>query len=253
MATILEHINAEAQKQINLACNPVVAMDCISAETRAQLCRQVAGSLEGLEEDAALALIKQLRDQFNGRVKGDITSTINFIFDISDAKWFDGVVDAVAMEISGWVEVGNYGFDGRLNKHLYLPMYRRMLGVNHCVSSIGRLREETDSDWLNRRKTWLERYHPDVRVFHAEERWTRQGLVKVDLGNIQTFIEKEHLVESGLFAGSHRLCDMDCIFDVVELYDGYRNGALGSVRQTSGTPKEHGVHTICGYPVELVA
>jgi hypothetical protein len=253
MATILEHINAEAQKQINLAYNPVVAMDCIAADTRAQLCRQIAGSLAGLEDDAALALIKQLRDQFNGRIKGDISSTITFVFDLSDAKWFDGIVDTVSVENRGWIEVGNHGFDGRLNKNLYLPRYRRMLDINHCVSSIGRLREETDSDWLNRRKTWLERYHPDVRVVHAEERWTRQGLIKVDLGNIQTFIEKEHLVESGLFAGSHRLCDMDCVFDVVELYDGYQKGALGKVRHVAGQPLEPGVHTICGYPFELVA
>lgn len=249
--SILEHIKAEADKQTKLAYNPVVAMDCIAAEGRAKLCNEIAETLIGLDEEASLAELKRLRDVFHGR-SGDLSSTIKFVFSLSHSNWFDSVVDAVAKENTGWIEVRDHGFDGSLNQMLHLPYYRRMLGINNCATTITRLRGETDAAWLERRQKWLGRYHPDVRVIHSNERWTPEGMVKVDLGTVETFAQQEHLVEAGMIA-FRGFNAKDAHFEIQEVYLGYKDGALGKVRQTSGNPWEPGVHTIAGYPVELVA
>lgn len=249
--TILEHIKAEADKQTKLAYNPVVAMDCIAAESRAKLCNEIATTLIGLDEEAALAELKRLRDVLSGR-NDDLSSIIKFVFSVSEAKWFESVVDAVAKENTGWIEVGDHGFDGHLNKMLHLPRYRRMLGINNCAATITRLREESDASWLERRKDWLDRYHPEVRVIHTNERWTSEGMEKIDLGSVETFAQQEHLVEAGMIAlrGFHT---NDARFELKEVYLGYKDGALGKVRQVSGKALKPGMHTICGYPLELVA
>lgn len=253
MATIHEYLLACAKDQFARDRNPVVGMDCIAAKVRGEFLERIAAEVGALAEEAALLRLKTLRDAMREPRKEIGASVIGWVFSMSDSQWFDGVVDRIAREPVGWIEVSSSGFDGK--KLLNLPAYSRKLGVNHRVAYIARRKDEADADWLRRRAEWLSAYHPDVEVVHQRARFDGKGSsAKVVLGTAASFAKIEHMVEADLVTvRAFRLEDGACLEVVEALLKPNASGAIATVRQVSGPPREPGVVKMPHYDLELVA
>lgn len=253
MGTIKEYLLECANDQFARHRNPVVGMDSIAAKTRGELLERVAAEVGALSDEDALLRLKTLRDALREPCKEIGASVIGWVFSMSDSKWFDGIVDRVAREPVGWIEVSSSGFDGK--KLLNLPAYTRKLEINHGVAYIARRKDEAEADWLLRRAEWLSAYHPDVQVVHQRERWDGEGnRSKVVLGTAASFAEVEHMVEADLVTvRSFRMEDGACLEVVEVLLKPNARGAIATVRQVSGAPREPGIVKMPHYDLELVA
>lgn len=167
-STVYNHIRACGQRYAQRAKNPVTAWDCIGASSWASRCETLAEEIKGLGEDEALAHLIRRRDNHAHLTPGQKSeSTWAFLVTIDLQREMDTIVDPIAKEHRGWVEVtSNGGLDN--GKMSVRPAYRRMLGVNHCVSYCGREVGETDQAWQDRRVAWLSRYHPNILVMCQE-------------------------------------------------------------------------------------
>lgn len=248
---IVKLIEAERTRQIGLLNNPQEPMDVIAAEERARTCEKIAKSLVGLGEKEAVAELKRIQEHFHNRAS-DASCVEGGIDGMTDAEWFDCLFDRVARENSGYIEVQSSGIwegpNGETNI-LARPAYYRYDGNGKNTSSLFRAHGETDESWLIRRKEWLDCYHPDVPVRHGYER----GDVTVEMGTVETFTKVEHHVEADLITMSGFIISGKAEFTIVDVFLNYRNGALGTVRQTSGEPYPIGVHWLYGVPMELIA
>jgi len=191
MRTVQEHLTACSEEYARRAANPRVGWDVLSASTWADTCRRLAAEVGGMSDAEAVAHLKARREEWASRAEGlpgrgfapgwfvgmDIHSTM------------DEIIDPVARERRGWIEISGYcfGADG--------PLYRRMLGVNHCVATLRRTRGEGDAEWLDRRALWLAAYHDDIPVVRfgawSDERLQHTGIV----GTVASFRGLRHLEE----------------------------------------------------------
>lgn len=245
---IVKLIEAEGARQIGLLNNPQEPMDVIAAEERARTCEKIAKSIVGLGEKEAVAELKRIQEHF----ARDPSFVDGGVDGMTDAEWFDCLFDQVARENSGYINVQSSGIwegpDGKINI-LALPAYYRYNGDGNNTSTLFRSHNETDEAWLIRRKEWLDCYHPDVPVRHGYKR----GDVTVDMGTVETFTKVEHHVEADLVTLSGFIISGKADFTIVDVFLNYQNGALGTVRQTSGEPYPLGVHWLYGVPMELIA
>lgn len=245
--TVVAHLRAQAAEQRHRYAHPVVGMDCIAGQARAEFCEALAQELDGLDEPQALQRLKARRDGM--ALLSDTSAAI--VFSIAEKQWFEGVVDALSREERGWIEVQSTGFDGE--RMLNLPSYRRMLGINHCVAHIARERTETDAAWAARRAQWLAHYHPAVPVVHGRSRWSPDpGKHEVSLGTVSSFAAQEHTVEADLVA-MHGIRRLDgSRFEIVEVFMAPKTPALATVRQTAGAAVPPGLVHMGRYHVQVL-
>ena len=248
---IVKIIEAEGARQIDLANNPQEPMDVIAAEERARTCEKIAKSLVGLGDKEAVAELKRIQEHFQS-LANDPSCDNGGVDGMTDAEWFDGLFDQVAGENNGYIEVQSTGIwtgpNGETNI-LARPAYYRYNGNCKNTSSLFRKHGETDEAWLIRRKEWLDCYHPDVPVRHGYKR----GDMTVEMGTVESFTKVEHHVEADLVTLSGFIISGKAEFTIVDVFLNYRNGALGTVRQTWGEPYPPGVHWLYGVPMELIA
>lgn len=248
---IVKLIKEEGVRQVGLANNPQEPMDVIAAEERARTCEKIAKGLVGFSEKEAVAELKRIQEHFHS-LAHDPSCVNGGIDGMTDAEWFDCLFDQVAGENNGYIEVQSTGIwtgpNGETNI-LALPAYYRYDGNGKNTSSLFRAHGETDEAWLIRRKEWLDCYHPDVPVRHGYKR----GDVTVEMGTVETFTKVEHHVEADLITMSGFIISRKAEFTIVDVFLNYRNGALGTVRQTWGEPYPPGVHWLYGVPMELIA
>jgi hypothetical protein len=255
MNSIREYLLGLAKEQFALDRNPVVAMDCIAAKSRGQLLERIAAEVEGVSEEAALDRLKAFRARYNGVTDEIGASVIGWVFAVSDSKWFDGIVDRVSHENVGCIEVSSTGYDYKTGKLLHLPAYSRKLGINHHVAYIARGKDETASAWLRRRAEWFSAYHPAVKVVHSRKRYLAgRAEQEIDLGTVASFVEVEHLVEADLASVRAIRTDDGALFELVETFwKPNASGAIGTVRQSEGEPRQPGLLKMQHYALELVA
>lgn len=247
MEGIQDYLRSCARREFERDRKPVVAMDCIAAKAHGELLEKLAAKVDGMDDQAALSYLVTLRDN-NRNSDQEYRSTMDMVFSFSSLNWFDGIVDRIAREQTGWIEVRSTGFDGKRN--LNLPAYRRMLGINHGVAYIARGKDEADDAWLLRRAEWLSAYHPEVEVVHGSS----FGEKKIVLGTVGTFVLLEHLVEADL--ATVRSWDLGdgVVLEKVEHFLAARpDGVIATVRQVKGEPRPLGVVQMRDYLVELVA
>lgn len=249
MTSIRDYLIELAEEQYSRHHKPVVGMDCIAAKSRGDLLQKIAREVEQNPEEAALSHLKAYRNLFRNGAEGSGDTSLSWVFAGSDMQWFDGVVDRVARENVGWIEVSSIGLDRKSGRPLHLPCYTRKLGINHAVSSIQRSVDESADGWLARRAAWLSRYHSDVKIVH------RSGAQRpYEFGTVATFSSVEHLVETDLVCVT-AIHGLDgARFDVVEAFlKPDRDGFVGVVRQTEGKRQEPGVIVLSHCRLKLVA
>jgi hypothetical protein len=247
MESIRDYLLACASREFERDRKPVVAMDCIAAKAHGELLEKIAAKVDGMDDQTALSYLVKLRDN-NLNDDQEHQTTMDLVFSMSSMNWFCGIVDRVAREQTGWIEVKSTGFDGK--HRLNLPAYSRMLGTNRGVAYIARGKNEADDSWLHRRAEWLSAYHPEVDVIHGSS-W---GEKKIILGKVGTFLLQEHLVEADL--STIRSWDMGegVVFEKVEHFLAARtDGVIAVVRQVKGEPRPLGIVQMRDYLVELVA
>ncbi|MDW9481963.1 hypothetical protein GOB57_25260 [Sinorhizobium meliloti] len=252
MESIQDYLRICARREFERDRKPVVAMDCIAAKAHGELLEKLAAEVDGMDDEAALSYLVRIRDN-NRNSDREHRTTMDMVFSFSSLNWFDGIVDRVAREPVGWIEVNSTGFDGKRN--LNLPAYRRMLGINHAVAYIARKEDEADDAWLLRRAEWLSAYHPEVNVVHRWSRYVGPGKEeKIRFGTVREFTLLNHLVEAGLAAvGSWDMGD-GVVFKKVEHFLAARHdGVIATVRQVKGEPRPLGIVQMRDYLVELVA
>jgi hypothetical protein len=189
------HLLACGQRYAQRAANPVVAWDCIGAKTWAGRCETLAGEILDMTEQDALAHLIRRRDHDSHRSPSKLnTSPWAFLVTIDLVREMDTIVDPIAREHRGWVEVTTTG--GLDNGKMSIrPAYRRMLGINHCVSYCGRERDESDQAWQERRVAWLSQYHPNIHVTcrdHGYGWGLGGGQCTSLLGTVREFAEMSH-------------------------------------------------------------
>jgi hypothetical protein len=163
-STHYHHLAACAEDYARRAAHPMTAWDQLSAKTWSALCETLANELVHLSEADALAHLIRRRDEHSHlNWNTENSSPWAFLVTIDLKRQMDIIVDPIAREHRGWIEVSTFGGldDGKMSVR---PGYRRMLGVNHCVSHCGRQPGESDEAWQSRRVNWLGRYHPDIHV-----------------------------------------------------------------------------------------
>jgi hypothetical protein len=198
MNVVQAHLSRCAENFRERELNPIVAWDCLGAARWATQCDELAVRVDGLDDVAALAFLKQVRhDVENAEAE---QSSWGLFSHIDTIKQLDRIIDPIARDIGGWIEVGSWGGldDGQISRR---PGYRRMLGVNHCVSSCGRERGESETHWLARRDVWLAQYHPDVIVVRARAAWSEGAQYTEIMATAGTFRSIEHVHDTGLAPG----------------------------------------------------
>lgn len=245
--TIVEYLKTQAKVQRELYDNPVVAMDAIAGKSRAERLEAIATAVSGLDESTALEFLKELRK--GTKICTETGSGI--VFGMSEQMWFEGVVDRISRENRGWISVEGRGI-GAAGRD-YLPSYRRMLSLNHCVAGLHRMPDEADGVWAARRAEWLGQYHPKVRVRHARQRWVEGKMVDISLGTVAQFAAKEHTVESNLIATRGFLGSEGEEFEVVDVFMAPKGPAVATVRQIAGTARQPGLIELNHHKLELLA
>ncbi|KVV07408.1 hypothetical protein [Burkholderia ubonensis] len=249
MKRVVQHLLEVAQEQRKRFANPVLAIDVLAADKRAELCEKLAKSLADLDDATALQRLIEKRDAH----ELNVSSSTAIVVSMSERQWFEGIIDGISREQRGWIEVGSHGYsDGR---NLCLPRYRRMLGINHCVDGCYREEHETAEVWLAKRAAWLSRYHAEVKVVHAKKRWTPDNpSIEIVLGTVGSFVQQEHVVEADLIACRGWDFSDGRKFDMVEAFlKPSPDGAIARVRQTAGQKEPLGLMAMRDYNVELVA
>jgi hypothetical protein len=201
MNRIHAHVLAEAEKYAQRAVKPVVAWDQLYAERWSAVCKNLADEVAAMDEEAGLSHLKMRRDDLK---EGERRSWA--VIGPRDA-WLqmDQLVDAVAREHTGWIQVGRHG--GLDNLVLSTrPGYQRMLGINRCVSSCGRERGESDEAWLARRDVWLAKYHPAIQVIRSRAAWSEDSQYTHIIGTVAQVRAVPHLVERELTEGMEMHC-----------------------------------------------
>lgn len=194
-STVYDHLVACAADYARRAANPQVAWDQLGAKAWSGRCETLANEVQGLSETDALAHLIRRRDEhahLNWDTKN--SSPWAFLVTIDLKQQMDIIVDPVAREHRGWIEVSTYGGldDGKMSIR---PGYRRMLGINHCVSHCGRERDESDEAWQARRVAWLGRYHPNIWVTACDNGYgwgVGGGQCTSLLGTVQEFAKMFH-------------------------------------------------------------
>ena len=253
MNRIHDYLSAQAKCHWGYHARPVVAIDVLAAKIRAEHLEQLASQVRDMSDADALAHLLATRAAY---IKPDCSTTWTIFVSNSESKWFDGIVDRVSREATGWIEVQRTGYDGAKGKLLNLPRYRRMLDINHCVESLARELDESDEAWLRRRAEWLAHYHPDVKVIHSQKRWVDKGREgeEIVLGTVQSFSQQEHLVEADLCSIRGFKMQDGVEFEMVEAFlTPAENGAIGVIRQTAGAVVPLGALDLRDYRLELVA
>lgn len=194
-SAVYAHLLACGQRYAQRAANPVTAWDCFGAKTWAGHCETLAVEVADMSEQAAHAHLIHRRDSDSHRPPSkQNTSAWSFMVTLDLIREMDAIVDPIAREHRGWIEVTtNGGLDN--GKMSIRPAYRRMLGVNHCVSHCGREVGETDQAWATRRAAWLSRYHPDIHVTCREHGYgsgLAGGQCTSLLGTVREFAEMSH-------------------------------------------------------------
>lgn len=192
---VREHVLACAQNYAKRAANPVTAWDCLGAKAWAGRCEDLANEVLGMSEEDALAHLIRRRDSGKHLSWSEPnTSPWSFVVTLDLLQHMDTIVDPIAREQRGWIEVSSYGGldNGKLSSR---PSYRRMLGVNHCVSYCGRKLDESDQAWNARRVAWLSQYHPNIYVMSRDGGYgwgLGGGQCTSLLGTIGEFSKIEH-------------------------------------------------------------
>jgi len=194
MTSVQQHLIRCAEDYEARAANPVVAWDCMGASAWGSACRRFASETAAMSDTEAVAWLTAKRDAVPAKA-GDAVLP-GWYLQMDWLAQMDRILDPVARERVGWIEVGsNGGLDG--GRPGERPGYRRMLGVNRCVSYCGRERGEDDSAWLRRRADWLSRYHGGIwvaRSFYG--RYTSDGNHYTQIvGTVGSFASQTHLVE----------------------------------------------------------
>lgn len=204
MTDVVAHLRACEARFNERALRPVVAWDCLGAASWSRACRMLAAEIEsaGLTGEQAIGYLKAKAHEVRTRT-ADMDRGIGFLVGLDAWTRFDEIIDPIARDRRGWIEVrghsehfGREGVEG-------MPTYRRMLGVNHCVASLSRewkeesrrrgfhqtplpadapraCRIEPEDSWEARRLEWLGRYHPGILVIHAEGGWERDARHDLD-------------------------------------------------------------------------
>lgn len=233
---------------------PVVAIDCIAAKKRAEIIEQIAREVADLSEDEALAVLKGYRARFLKAASEPADNGIGWVFSMSETQWIEGVVDVVARENVGWIEVSSSGYDGKSRRLLNLPSYSRKLGVNHGVAYIARGKDEADAAWLARRSEWLSRYHADIPVSHSDSPRDQGVPQSYIYGTVGEFAQVEHLVEAGIATIRGWKMEDGSFLELVEAFVKPReDGVLATARQKEGQPRPLGRVSMAHYDIELVA
>jgi hypothetical protein len=191
MGSVHQHLTACAAEYAERSRNPITAWDQLAADKWSGLCLQLAREIEYLSDDEALVYLKAKRTT----CVLNTSSSAALVISMSHMKEYDRVIDPIAREQTGWIEVNAWGGldDGKSSER---PGYRRMLDTNHCVGFVGRALGESDEDWLRRRAAWLAQYHPDIWVIGSgfEWGWSLDGhQCTVLLGRVHEFAKQEHL------------------------------------------------------------
>lgn len=196
---IQEHLLEQARRYASRAATPVTAWDCLAAQRWSDRCTELAGQVSGMTDEAALAHLKQIRAAIEA--KSGSWSGWGFYAVFTELREMDTLIDPVARDLVGWITISTHGGldDG---KPSIRPGYRRMLGINHCVSACGRERGESDEDWLNRRNVWLAKYHPDIKVIRDHNAWSDDRTQYTHIvGSVREIMTLRHLVERDLVEG----------------------------------------------------
>lgn len=203
MTNVHAYLLSEARQYAERAANPVTAWDCIGARRWSETCMKLAVNVEGKTDEDALTHLKAVRAALYGVEHPNTGWGFYAIF--SDIRQLDAIIDPIARDLTGWIVLGTHGGldDGKCSTR---PGYRRMLGINHCVSSCGRERGESDDAWLARRDAWLARYHPHIKVIRDHTAWSEDRTQYTSLvGNVAEIRKMRHLVERDLAEGIHIL------------------------------------------------
>lgn len=192
------HVLQEAEKYAHRAKSPVVAWDCLGAKSWAEELRGIAQHIAPLSHEEGLAHLQELRAKVD---EMPLSSDWGLLAAISRRHLLDELIDPVAREPNGFIVLSTWGGldDGKKSVR---PAYKRMLGMNHCVASCGRERGESDRQWLERRDTWLARYHPEVRVIRDNTCWSEErAQYTAFVCNVQELRSLPHLQEHALVEG----------------------------------------------------
>lgn len=162
--TVEQHLLKCAEEYSRRAAHPVVAWDCMGAATWGNRCRELAAAVSEMSDSDALAYLQECRAGATGQASlVGHSRPLSFVVGWDLVREMDKIVDPIAREKRGWIEVkSNGGLDnGKMSTR---PAYRRMLDTNHCVGFCGRNMGESDDAWRTRRLEWLAAYHPDILV-----------------------------------------------------------------------------------------
>jgi hypothetical protein len=176
------------------ALRPRVAWDQMGAETWSRHCRAWAVDFAGLGDAEIITRIRAFQNRTTE------ASGLGFMVGIDLFTQIDRILDPVDQaKPVGYIELTR-----SLNSADDRPQYRRMLGVNHCVAGLMRglpkpystfeRLPESDADWLERRRAWLARYHPDTCVVRTSL-YNADGSAYQLVGRVRDFIEIAHLRE----------------------------------------------------------
>ena len=185
------HLRACISYYLERDVRPIVALDALAARRFAELCWRLLEHVGGMSEEQARASLIEHRKLLRKKTLPDGDGWA-FMGGIWHSRELDVIVDPIAYLRDGWIEV-SMAKEG-------LPRYCRMLEINHPVSSItrGDLEHagESDDQWLQRRRTWLQRYNPEVPVKQHYRGPTGDGEEDaIARGTVGTFIEQAHMRE----------------------------------------------------------
>lgn len=183
------------------ARRPRVAWDQLGAETWGKVCRRWFDAYKDAPDKIAAdrEIIARLRAIQAG--ERDESTGLHFIVNFDVWAQIDRILDPVDQAgVRGWIELS-----ASLDPGDDRPQFRRMLGLNHCVDGLrrglpksGSMFErlpETDADWLERRRAWLSRYHPDTWVVRPS-RWAPDGEATQLVGRVRDLLDVVHLTET---------------------------------------------------------
>lgn len=199
---------------------PRVAWDQLAADTWARRCRVWIEEFEGTPDERAIAVLRGIQRGDHLAPKGGKVPEggLGFLVGIDIHVQIDRILDPVDQaKPSGYIEINRPGMrrvevDGE-DKWVDddRPVYRRMLGVNHCLDTLMRgpfasrltsspaaygfaREDETDEAWLERRRQWLSTFHPDTPVVRTDL-YHPGGDVWQLAARVGDFIDTPHLSE----------------------------------------------------------